>query len=228
MYKNHDERKIWMSYAVIKNSVSERFEEKKSIFIGNIKRVYDEEGAKNFIAEIKGKNPQAKHNIYAYIIGKNSEVQRYSDDGEPQGTGGIPVLEVIARNEISDTAIVVTRYFGGILLGKGGLARAYSKVAAMATLSGQRSEKVMAFLVSVTIEYELLGKIEYLFEKEKIQIEDKEYTENVKLIVLIKKDDYTQLESLTLECTSGKCSFDKGKPEYYLKFEDKIYKDEII
>ena len=217
-----------MSYAVIKNRVTERFEEKKSIFIGNIKRVYDEEGAKNFIAEIKGKNPQAKHNIYAYIIGKNSEVQRYSDDGEPQGTGGIPVLEVIRRNEISDTAIVVTRYFGGILLGKGGLARAYSKAAALVVLSGTVALRVLAFPVIVTIEYELLGKIEYIFEKEKIQIDDKQYTQEVKLTVLIENDNYTKLEHLTLECCSGKCSFDKGKQEYYLKFEDKIYKDEII
>jgi len=217
-----------MSYFVVKNNVSERFEEKKSIFIGNIKRVYDENSAKNFIAEIKGKNPQAKHNIYAYIIGKNSEVQRYSDDGEPQGTGGIPVLEVIRRNEISDTIIVVTRYFGGILLGKGGLARAYSKAAALVVSSGEVAQRVLAFPVGVTIEYELLGKIEYIFEKEKIQIDDKEYTEKVKLIVLIENDNYTKLENLTLECCSGKCSFDKGKQEYYLKFEDKIYKDEII
>lgn len=217
-----------MSYFVVKNSASERFEEKKSIFIGNIKRVYDENSAKNFIAEIKGKNPQSKHNIYAYIIGKNSEVQRYSDDGEPQGTGGIPVLEVIRRNEISDTAIVVTRYFGGILLGKGGLARAYSKAAALVVSSGAVAQRVLAFPVGVTIEYELLGKIEYIFEKEKIQIDDKEYTEKVKLIVLIENDNYTKLENLTLECCSGKCSFDKGKQEYYLKFEDKIYKDEII
>ena len=217
-----------MSYFVVKDRASESFEEKKSIFIGNIKRVHDEASAKNFILDIKSKNPQAKHNIYAYIIGKNSEVQRYSDDGEPQGTGGIPVLEVIKRNEISDTVIVVTRYFGGILLGKGGLARAYSKSAALVVAKGEVARRVIAFPVNITIEYELLGKIVYLFEKEKIQIEDKEYTEKVKLIVLIEVINFEKLESLTLECSSGKCSFTKGKQEYYLKFQDNIYKDEII
>lgn len=217
-----------MSYFVVKDTVSESFEEKKSIFIGNITRVHDEACAKNFILDIKSKNPQAKHNIYAYIIGKNNEIQRYSDDGEPQGTGGIPVLEVIKRNEISDTVIVVTRYFGGILLGKGGLARAYSKSAALVVSKGKVAQRVIAFYVLVTIEYELLGKIMYLFEKEKIQVENKEYTEKVKLIVLIEVMNFKKLEQLTLECTSGKCTFGKGKREYYLKFEDKIYKDEII
>lgn len=214
-----------MSYFVVKNAASESFEEKKSIFIGSIKRVYEEESAKNFIEEIKSKNHQAKHNIYAYIIGQNNEIQRYSDDGEPQGTGGIPVLEVIRRNEITDTVIVVTRYFGGILLGKGGLARAYTKAAALAISSGEKAERVLVSPIIITIEYELLGKIQYLFEKEQIQIENKEYGEKVKLTVLTQIDKLVELEQLTNQCSSGKCSFNIGKQEYYLKFEDKLYKD---
>ena len=104
-----------MEYLTILKSASETLEIKKSLFICYSKRVNDEEEAKEFIKDIKNKHKDARHNVFAYTIGENMEIQRYSDDGEPQGTAGIPVLEVIKKKNIKDTAIVVTRYFGGIV-----------------------------------------------------------------------------------------------------------------
>ncbi len=131
-----------MSYFTVKGSATSEFQEKKSTFIGYIKRVNTEEEAKNFVNEIKSMHKEATHNVYAYIVGENKGIQRYSDDGEPQGTAGIPVLEVIKKNDLTDVAVVVTRYFGGILLGGGGLIRAYSKGASSAIEEAGVVEKV--------------------------------------------------------------------------------------
>ena len=111
---------------------SDEFTEKKSKFIGYVKHVETEEEANQFIAEIKSKHWDAKHNVYAYILGENGSTQRSTDDGEPAGTAGRPVLEVIKGENLTNTAVVVTRYFGGVLLGTGGLVRAYGKAAKLA------------------------------------------------------------------------------------------------
>ncbi|MDZ5010506.1 YigZ family protein, partial [Clostridium perfringens] len=120
-----------MSYITIRDFGEDEFIEKKSEFIGYAKRCESEEEAKAFIAEIKNKHKQATHNCWAYVIGENMVVQRYSDDGEPQGTAGIPILEVMKKSNVTDCAIVVTRYYGGILLGAGGLTRTYTKGASI-------------------------------------------------------------------------------------------------
>ncbi|MDZ5035113.1 YigZ family protein, partial [Clostridium perfringens] len=131
-----------MSYITIRDFGEDEFIEKKSEFIGYAKRCESEEEAKTFIAEIKNKHKQATHNCWAYVIGENMVVQRYSDDGEPQGTAGIPILEVMKKSNVTDCAIVVTRYYGGILLGAGGLTRAYTKGASIALKAGGVVEKV--------------------------------------------------------------------------------------
>ena len=136
-----------MSYITVKNFGEDSFEEKKSEFIGYAKRVESEEEAKEFVAEIKNKHKQARHNCWAYIVGENMGIQRYSDDGEPQGTAGIPILEVMKKQGITDCAVVVTRYFGGILLGTGGLTRAYTQGASIAIKSAGVIEKVKGIIV---------------------------------------------------------------------------------
>lgn len=137
-----------MSYITVKDFGEDRFEEKKSEFIGYAKRVENEEEAKAFINEIKNMHKQARHNCSAYIIGKDMNIQRYSDDGEPQGTAGIPILEVMKKSRVTDCAVVVTRYFGGILLGAGGLTRAYTKGASIAIKSAGVVEKVEGLKLS--------------------------------------------------------------------------------
>ena len=116
-----------MGYKTIKRTAQSEFVEKKSVFIGTAKRVFTEEEAKAFVAEVRAKYRDARHHVHAYVLGEDMSIQRYDDDGEPQGTGGIPILEVIRRNELRNTCVVVTRYFGGVLLGTGGLTRAYVK-----------------------------------------------------------------------------------------------------
>jgi len=120
-----------MQYKTISKEATVEMEEKKSRFIANVKPVSSEEEALEFINNIRAKYWDATHNVYAYYISGENIIQRFSDDGEPSGTAGMPVLEVIKRMELKDLVVVVTRYFGGILLGASGLVRAYSKSAAL-------------------------------------------------------------------------------------------------
>lgn len=214
-----------MGYFTIKDEVSSRFEEKKSVFIGHVKRVYTEDEAKDFVSKIRNNHKEARHNVYAYIIGQNMGIQRYSDDGEPQGTGGIPVLEVIKKNEITDVAIVVTRYFGGILLGKGGLVRAYSKGAAMAVNDGGIVEKVKGVVIDVVLDYDMLGKVQYLFEQKLWYIENIDYTDKVKLIVYCPVDKLEEVQGALVEATNGKCQIILGDEEYYFKLDNRLFKE---
>lgn len=216
-----------MGYFTIKDEVSSQFEEKKSIFIGHVKRVYSEDEAKEFINKIKNEQKEARHNVYAYVIGQNMGIQRYSDDGEPQGTGGVPVLEVIKKNEITDVVVVVTRYFGGILLGKGGLVRAYSKGAAMAISDGGIVEKVKGVMIDIILEYDMLGKVQYLFEQKLWHIENTDYTDKVKLLMYCEVDKLEEVQSEIIETTNGKCEIIVGDEEYYFKLDNRLFKENI-
>ncbi|MBU5300293.1 YigZ family protein [Clostridium sporogenes] len=215
-----------MSYFTIKNFGKDEFEEKKSTFIGRAKRVYTEEEAKDFINKVKGEEKEARHNVYAYVIGENMGIQRYSDDGEPQGTGGIPVLDVIKKNEVTDIAIVVTRYFGGILLGKGGLVRAYSKGAAVAIKDAGIVEKVKGKSIIFIVEYDALGKIQYLFEQNLWHIENIEYTEKVSLTMFCEVNIISTIEKKVLEITNGNCKIIKGDENFYFKMDNRLFEDE--
>lgn len=213
-----------MSYNTVKKSAQAEFQEKKSTFIGYVKRVTSEEEAKNFISEIKGIHKEATHNVYAYIVGENKGIQRYSDDGEPQGTAGIPVLEVIKKNDLTDVAVVVTRYFGGILLGGGGLIRAYSKGAVSAIEEAGIVEKVRGLCLNLTIDYELIGKIQYLCGTKNWYIEDTIYTDKVQISLfceVINKEEYTKA---FIEATNGKVLIDEGEAEYLFKEGHRYYR----
>jgi len=217
-----------MSYFTIKDESIAEFKEKKSIFIGHGKRVESEDSAKEFVNYVKSKHKQARHNVYAYIIGENSEVQRYSDDGEPKGTGGIPMLEVLKKSGLTDVAVVVTRYFGGILLGTGGLARAYSKGASLAIKEGGIIEKVKGILVEIIIEYDLLGKMQHVCAQENFHIEHIEYTDKVKMQVLCMVSNLEKLKSQITEITSGKVIFYEAEMKMYFKLEHRLYDSENI
>lgn len=165
------------------------FVEKKSKFIGYAKHVSSEAEAAAFISEIKSKHWDAKHNVYAYILGENSEIQRSTDDGEPAGTAGRPVLEIIRGEGLTDVVIVVTRYFGGILLGTGGLVRAYSKAAKLAIENSIKVRPIRMKTVAISADYDLVGKIQnFLIEKE-IDIDHIEYQNSAMLYCLVPLDD---------------------------------------
>lgn len=213
-----------MSYNTIKKSAQAEFQEKKSTFIGYVKRVTSEEEAKKFISEIKGIHKEATHNVYAYIVGENKGIQRYSDDGEPQGTAGIPVLEVIKKNDLTDVVVVVTRYFGGILLGGGGLIRAYSKGAASAIEEAGIVEKVKGLGLNITLDYELIGKIQYLCGTKNWYIEDTIYTDKVEISLfceVVNKEEYIKA---FIEATNGKVIITEGDDEYLFKEGHRYYR----
>ncbi|MDT8717461.1 YigZ family protein [Clostridium sp. 19966] len=211
-----------MSYKTVKEHAEEQFEEKKSIFIGRIARVENEEEARSFINAIKSKHKEARHNVFSYVIGENMEIQRYSDDGEPQGTGGIPVLEVIKRNEITDAVVVVTRYFGGTLLGAAGLIRAYTKAASMAIKSAGVIEKVRAVKMLVHIDYDALGKIQYHFNAKGWQIINTDYSDVVAITILSLTEEYDNIKSSLIDITNNKISIIKKEEGIYFKEGDTI------
>lgn len=214
-----------MSYITIRNFGEDSFEEKKSEFIGYAKRVESEEEAKEFVNEIKSKHKQARHNCFAYVIGKNMGIQRYSDDGEPQGTAGIPILEVMKKSGITDCAVVVTRYFGGILLGAGGLTRAYTKGASLAVKAAGVVEKVDGLKITITLDYDLLGKVQYVCSQNLWHIDDTIYEEKVKLFILAELEEATKIEEELVNSTNGKVVVEKSDKGIYFKEENRLYSD---
>ena len=212
-----------MAYITVKDYGTDSFEEKKSEFIGYAMRVETEDEAKEFVNKIKSQHHDARHNCYAYVIGENMGIQRYSDDGEPQGTAGIPILEVIKKSNITDCVVVVTRYFGGILLGTGGLTRAYTQGASIAIKNAGIIEKVKARQINVSLDYDMLGKVQYLCNQNNWYMKDTEYAENVKLIII---SESTMLENIKKEITnttSGKAVFDIEDEKDYFKEGNILY-----
>lgn len=212
-----------MRYLTVEKRAEDEFFEKKSQFIGYIKRVTTEDEAKEFIAEIKSKHKDATHNCSAYVIGQNMNTQRYNDDGEPQGTAGIPILEVIKKNEITDCVIVVTRYFGGILLGTGGLNRAYTKGAAIAIKAAGIVEKVQGVEIDIILDYDLLGKVQYLFGQNDWYMENIEYTDVVKIKMRSEISEKDNIIAKIVENTNGKATIEQGDILVYFKRGNRLF-----
>ena len=212
-----------MNYVTIRNYGEDSFLEKKSEFIGYAKRCETEEEAKAFVNEIKNMHKQATHNCYAYVIGENMGIQRYSDDGEPQGTAGIPILEVMKKSNITDCAIVVTRYFGGILLGAGGLTRAYTKGASVALKAAGVVEKVKGVKMTLEMEYDMLGKFQYKCNEKNWHIEDIEYTDKVFVNMLAEVEVSLEIEKASTEISNGKIIINKEDEKIYFKEESRLY-----
>ncbi|MFR5132101.1 MAG: YigZ family protein [Terrisporobacter sp.] len=191
----------------------------KSTFIGYAKPIKTEEEAIEFINEIKKKHKDATHNVWAYTIGENMNIQRYSDDGEPQGTAGIPTLEVIKKEDLRDVVVVVTRYFGGIKLGAGGLVRAYTKGAKVGIEAGIVIEKVKYSEVKIKIEYTQLGRIQNEIMNLGFKVKDTIYSEGVELIVYVRNEEAQSLMDRIIDITSGTADVSLGE-EYYLSEKD--------
>lgn len=213
-----------MSYVTIRDFGEDRFVEKKSEFIGYAKRCESEEEAKAFVQEIKDMHKQATHNCWAYIIGEKMNIQRYSDDGEPQGTAGIPILEVLKKSNVTDCAIVVTRYYGGILLGAGGLTRAYTKGASIALKSGGLVEKVKGLNLIIKLDYDLLGKVQYTCIQNNWYIENTEYTDKVVVNILVEIDKALEIENEMTKISNGKIIMERIEEDIYFKEENRLYK----
>lgn len=207
------------SYRTLHEFGRDEFTVEKSVFIGHVKPVETEEEAREFIDEIKSKYKDATHNVWAYTIGETMNIQRYSDDGEPQGTAGIPTLEVIKKEDLRNVVVVVTRYFGGVKLGAGGLVRAYTKGAKIGLEAGKIVEKKPFIEVDISVDYTLLGKIQNELANREYTVKDIEYTDSVNIIVYCEKERLEKLSSLITEITSATAEISE-KEEFYLSVMD--------
>lgn len=190
-------------YKIIYTGGEDEITEKKSRFIATVMPAETEEEALEFIEAMKKKYWNATHNCFAYVIGERNELVRCSDDGEPSGTAGRPMLDVILGEGLHNAAVVVTRYFGGTLLGTGGLVRAYSAAVQAGLASSQIITRIEGFKLKITTDYTGLGKIQYILGEQKIQILNAEYTEKVTLEALIPGEILDGIREELTERTSG-------------------------
>lgn len=191
--------------------------EKKSRFIATTMPVSSEEEAVAFIESIRKKYYDARHNCPAYIIGRNQELTRCSDDKEPAGTAGRPILEVLLKEKLTGAAIVVTRYFGGILLGTGGLVRAYTEAAKAGIAASKTAWMRYGVLVSIQTNYTDLGRIQFLLAGKGLEAECF-YTENVEIRVRIPIEDRDAVRKELTEASAGRAGFQVLEEGYYQDF----------
>lgn len=190
-------------YTTIRHESSAEFEEKRSLFIGYAKPLKSEDEATEFIKQIKAKHSDATHNVFGYTM-KNGIIARYSDDGEPQGTAGMPVLDVIRKSGVDDACVVVTRYFGGTLLGAGGLVRAYSQAAKIALEAAEIVTFEPYTELSVALSYSDYQKICAELPKYGAIVDNTEFSDSVMLKIAVKNEVASSISSKINEISAGK------------------------
>ena len=191
-----------MNYYTVSEAAEASFIEKRSEFIGYIAPVKTDEEAVNFINTIKAKHRKAKHNVYAYILRKDN-ISRYSDDGEPQGTAGVPVLDVLQKRGLTDVCVVVTRYFGGILLGGGVLVRAYSHAASLACDAAHTMDMCLCHRLKICTDYGMYGKLTYILPNFETITVNSDFADSVTLELLVLSEKLSALISEITEITNG-------------------------
>ena len=191
------------NYKTVKKGAYDEFVDKKSRFIGYVKPVATEDEAIEFINAVRKKHSDATHNCYAYIV-RDNNIMRYSDDGEPAGTAGMPILDVLRKEELTDVCVVVTRYFGGTLLGTGGLVRAYTKGAQVGLDAAGRIEKLFYNIYSIKCDYSVMGSLQYAIQEDgEYILKDTIFTDNVEFIVYVKTPDASRFEKMIENKTAG-------------------------
>ncbi len=204
-------------YKTVATEAADEFTEKRSRFIGYCKPVATEEEATAFIAQIRSKHWDARHNVYAYSL-RQGNLRRYSDDGEPSGTAGMPVLDVITKNEVTDVCVVVTRYFGGVLLGKGGLVRAYAQGAKLALNAAGVITMQSCLICRLQCSYTQYGKVSAAVIETGAVIDDTVYETDVTLCFHIQPGLLAGLNKKLADMTSGEVQAE-GEEEKYYAFE---------
>nr|WP_257610307.1 YigZ family protein [Oenococcus oeni] len=177
---------------------------KKSRFIADIYPLKEEQEAKKIIENVRKKNPNANHVVFAYTVGLNREIQRMSDNGEPVGTAGKPVLDAITKNNLINVLITVTRYFGGIKLGAGGLIRAYSQSASQTIENAQLATLVNYDRLQLIFDYSLIDKIKYFIEKQKAVVMETNYQTKVQAVILVETSDSKNFQKRLIDLFSGR------------------------
>lgn len=204
-------------YKIIERGGTGEIEEKKSRFIANVAAAYTEEEAEAFIESKKKQYWDARHNCYAYVLGERGQTLRFSDDGEPAGTAGKPILEVLVNSGIRNLVVVVTRYFGGTLLGTGGLVRAYTKAAQAGLAASDVRTMRYGYPITVVTDYTGIGKIQYLLGQRGIPAGEVEYAEQVTVCVKVPYEKKDSVVHDMTEATAGKARITVSEPVYYKK-----------
>ncbi|WP_249871328.1 YigZ family protein [Oceanobacillus saliphilus] len=202
------------NYYTVKKEGSDQLIIQKSRFIGYVKRVENELKAQEFIQEIKKKHADATHNCSAYIIGENDQIQKANDDGEPSGTAGVPILEVLKKQHLKDTAVVVTRYFGGTKLGAGGLIRAYGSTTSHAIKTTGIVKRQLMQGFSITVDYGLLGKLENVLRNSDHILETIHYLENVEFVVFVIDGEADSFRDWIIDLTNDQAEIETLEPKY--------------
>lgn len=193
--------------------------EKKSRFIATVRPVESEEEAVSFINETKKKYWDARHNCSAFVIGKRQELTRCSDDGEPAGTAGRPMLDVLLKENIHNAAVVVTRYFGGVLLGTGGLVRAYQQATKAGLSASEIIEKKDGAVLFIRTDYTGIGRLQYLFVQEKLTVMDTAYEADVLVKAVIPENDKKRIEKTIIEQTNGTAKLEWGDEVTFAEYD---------
>jgi len=202
-------------YLLLTKGAEAELVEKKSRFIATVRPAASQEEAVAFIEEMKRKYYDARHNCSAFVIGSKAQVTRSSDDGEPSGTAGRPMLEVLLGSEIRNIAAVVTRYFGGTLLGIGGLVRAYSGVLKDALAKCETAKQHFGVRIKIHTDYNAVGKIQYILAGKNINIEDSVYEADVEMTVIVPVEEYDRLCKEIVEVTSARAEIEEIERLYY-------------
>lgn len=211
-------------YLSIAGSAEAVYEISRSRFIAHLAITRDEQAARTYIEALRKKYWDARHNCAASLIGSHGEYQKADDDGEPSGTAGRPMLEVLKKQGLGDITVVVTRYFGGIKLGAGGLVRAYSKSVQLVVEAAPLIKRQPALQLKLTFAYDLLGNVEYYLRQEAITISDKQYASTAVFTIIVPRQAQSSLVAALTELTAGRCSVTVEK-EVYLDLPLKARKD---
>lgn len=196
--------------------------EKKSRFIATVRPVESENEAVSFINETKKKYWDARHNCSAFVIGKRQELTRCSDDGEPAGTAGRPMLDVLLKENIHNAAVVVTRYFGGVLLGTGGLVRAYQQAIKAGLSASEIIEKKEGAVLFIRTDYTGIGRLQYLLAQEKITVMDTAYEADVLVKAVIPENDKKRIEKTIIEQTNGTAKLEWGDEVTFAEYDGEV------
>ena len=220
----------WKEYLCTENTISlyvykggqGEITEKKSRFIATVRPVESEDEAVSFINETKKKYWDARHNCSAFVIGKRQELTRCSDDGEPAGTAGRPMLDVLLKENIHNAAVVVTRYFGGVLLGTGGLVRAYQQATKAGLSASEIIEKKDGAVLFIRTDYTGIGRLQYLFAQEKITVMDTAYEADVLVKAVIPENDKKRIEKTIIEQTNGTAKLEWGDEVTFAEYDGEV------
>ena len=207
-------------YKIIEYGGVGEIEEKKSRFIAHVAAASTEAEALAFIESKKKEYWDARHNCYAFILGEQGQTMRFSDDGEPSGTAGKPILEVLVNSGIRNLVVVVTRYFGGTLLGTGGLVRAYTQATQAGLAASRICTMCYGYGMTIVTDYNGVGKLQYLLGQKNIPIEASEYAEQVTIQIKVPFADKDSLIHEMTEATAGKAQITVSDPIYYKKMTD--------